>query len=175
MPKRNIYYPPNQLRVQRRRCHIHYTHNFLPQCLIFMKLYLLFWCQQLFLLERIENQLQVFMSGISMWCNERDDNLPYSNNSFCLPFFLLDIRAPLGVRAQPWILSKKVCVCVSSTSEDGVYALYSVWHFMLEKVCRIMEAIVPQASSHLFFATSTSKDGVYTFSYFLTFYGNKSL
>ena len=38
-----------------------------------------------------------------------------------------------------------------------------------------MEAIVPRASSHLCFATSTSKDGVYTFSYFLTFYGNKSL
>jgi hypothetical protein len=36
-----------------------------------------------------------------------------------------------------------------------------------------MEAIVPLASSHLCFATSTSKDGVYTFSYFLTFYGNK--
>ncbi len=41
---------------------------------------------------------------------------------------------------------------------------------MLEKVCRIMEAIVSQASSHLCFATSTSKDGVYTFSYFFTFY-----
>ncbi len=47
-----------------------------------MKLYLLFWCQQLFLLQRVENQLQVFVSDISMWCNEVDDNLPYSNNSF---------------------------------------------------------------------------------------------
>ncbi len=68
-----------------------------------------------------------------------------------------------------------MCVCVSPTNEDGVYALYYVRHFMLEKVCEIMEAIVPRASSHLYFATSTSKDGVYTFSYFLTFYGNKSL
>ncbi len=46
-----------------------------------MKLYLLFWCQQPLLLRRIENQLQAFVSVIFMLCNEKDNNLPYSDNS----------------------------------------------------------------------------------------------
>ncbi len=79
------------IQIQRRRCHIHYMQIVLRQCYFFMKLYLLFWCQQLFLLQRIENQFQVFVSDISMWCDEGDDNLPYSDNSFFKPFFLLDI------------------------------------------------------------------------------------
>ena len=30
--KRNTYHPPNQFRVQRRRCHIHYAQIILLQC-----------------------------------------------------------------------------------------------------------------------------------------------
>jgi hypothetical protein len=66
MLKRNTYYPPNQLRVQRRRCHIHYTQNVSPSMLNFHEVVLVVLVSTTFPITKIENQLQVFMSGISM-------------------------------------------------------------------------------------------------------------
>ncbi len=73
----------------------------------------------------------------------------------------LSIRAPLGVRAYPWIVSKKVSFCLSVilTGKDGVYALYSVLTFYATKSLKIMEAVVPQSLPIC--VSPTGKDGVY--------------
>ncbi len=61
------------------------------------------------------------------------------------------IQAHLGVRAYPWIVSKKVSVCVSPQVRMGCMHYILFWHFMLQKVCKLMEPLVPQASSHVWY------------------------
>ncbi len=66
------------------------------------------------------------------------------------PVVVLAIRAPLGVRAYPWIVSKKVCICLwVPTGKDGVYALHSVLTLYATKSLKNYGSCSTPDSSHL--------------------------
>ncbi len=104
----------------------------LLQCYIFMKLYLMFWCQQCFLLQRIENQLQVFVSDISMWCIEGDDNLPYSKNSFFLTFLPARYFWDQRIRCE-WVNMMVEYIENMRTFDSIILNVYDCQSFDLQK------------------------------------------
>ncbi len=70
-----------------------------------------------------------------------------------------NIRAPLGVRAYPWIVSKKVCICLwVPTGKEGVYALYSVLTFYATKSLKNYGSCSTPDSSHQFDPNSSWVD-----------------